>query len=604
MDTWTPATIYRIAAFSIVPPLAYIARSDKSWRTDCILYLKKNFDKIIYTNIFQWWLISFMAPYPVRIIFRNPKTSFKIIFGTILLFIILSFINIHTQRVQMHNFQQVGLPKRIYYFYKVRNILILILCVIFVSLLKYWFVVVGHFRSELLGQLLGQIGTQTNNLVQKNDLLLSYLGEYFLPCALTTLFIVVILHKYESLRISISRFNFKITVSNLVFIYLLFSFSMWQIVYEPASTDFSTIYEDYFSPPSNMTVQFNGPKRNVVHMFVESLENTYTSPKSGGIFDPPLIPNLERIAKENIHFSEFPDRLGGMQQSANAFYTTGSHFSQMCGVPFNYDGSLYVKSMSFRFFPGAKCLGDIFRAHGYYTEAVLGDDLNDWNIGMVYTSHGFEKVIGASEMGQNGGYVNDYITFDLAKQEYKKLEEQGKPFFLVVVTIDSHEPGFLCPHCKATAGDNKLYTATKCSDRQIGEFVEWFKQQKSYENTTLIIQGDHLVKNAGVKAIAEERNFPRRAINAVINPPFKPKTTMKQYTSLDIYPTILALAGANITNDRLGLGTNLFGSTKTLLDEMGLDKLNKELYKESKYYSSKIKMTPIQGDLNLEGKLY
>ena len=42
--------------------------------------------------------------------------------------------------------------------------------------------------------------------------------------------------------------------------------------------------------------------------------------------------------------------------------------------------------------------------------------------------------------------------------------------------------------------------------------------------------------------------------------------------------------GVNIEGNRLGIGTNLFSDSKTLAEEMGIDKLNTELKKNSAYY--------------------
>ena len=53
---------------------------------------------------------------------------------------------------------------------------------------------------------------------------------------------------------------------------------------------------------------------------------------------------------------------------------------------------------------------------------------------------------------------------------------------------------------------------------------------------------------------------------------------------MDMFPTTLASLGASIEGDRLGLGTNLFSDKRTLAEEYGIQKLNKELKKNSNYY--------------------
>ena len=46
--------------------------------------------------------------------------------------------------------------------------------------------------------------------------------------------------------------------------------------------------------------------------------------------------------------------------------------------------------------------------------------------------------------------------------------------------------------------------------------------------------------------------------------------------------------GVTIPGDRLGLGTNLFSDTSTLAEIYGMDDLNTELLKDSKFYRSQL----------------
>ena len=53
---------------------------------------------------------------------------------------------------------------------------------------------------------------------------------------------------------------------------------------------------------------------------------------------------------------------------------------------------------------------------------------------------------------------------------------------------------------------------------------------------------------------------------------------------MDLFPTTLAAMGCTIPGDRLGLGTNLFADTPTLMEELGEETLEKEMTKYSRYY--------------------
>ena len=65
-------------------------------------------------------------------------------------------------------------------------------------------------------------------------------------------------------------------------------------------------------------------------------------------------------------------------------------------------------------------------------------------------------------------------------------------------------------------------------------------------------------------------------------------TKNRTFTALDMYPTILSSIGANIENDRLSLGTNLFSNKKTLAEQYGLSKLDSEMSKRSMFYNEEI----------------
>ena len=82
-----------------------------------------------------------------------------------------------------------------------------------------------------------------------------------------------------------------------------------------------------------------------------------------------------------------------------------------------------------------------------------------------------------------------------------------------------------------------------------------------------------------------DNNYDRVVYNAFINSKVLPVNNKNRvFTTMDMFPTTLAALGVSIEGDRLGLGTNLFSSKKTIPEEIGLDNFNKELKKSSDYY--------------------
>ena len=58
----------------------------------------------------------------------------------------------------------------------------------------------------------------------------------------------------------------------------------------------------------------------------------------------------------------------------------------------------------------------------------------------------------------------------------------------------------------------------------------------------------------------------------------------REFTSLDIFPTVLSAMGFELSDNRMGLGTNLFSGEKTISEELGFARLNEELSKRSTFY--------------------
>lgn len=115
--------------------------------------------------------------------------------------------------------------------------------------------------------------------------------------------------------------------------------------------------------------------------------------------------------------------------------------------------------------------------------------------------------------------------------------------------------------------------------------------QPFYENTTIVISGDHLgMQTSYYDEKIGGTNYQRTIYNTFINPAISTSHSKnRQFTTFDMYPSTLAALGVKIDGDRLGLGTNLFSGKKTLVEQYGgIENLNSELSKRSAYYENKI----------------
>ena len=63
------------------------------------------------------------------------------------------------------------------------------------------------------------------------------------------------------------------------------------------------IFENYYVDANKINIDFPTKKRNLIFIFVESLESTNFSKSKGGITEKSYIPHLETFAEEYINFS-------------------------------------------------------------------------------------------------------------------------------------------------------------------------------------------------------------------------------------------------------------------------------------------------------------
>ena len=176
--------------------------------------------------------------------------------------------------------------------------------------------------------------------------------------------------------------------------------------------------------------------------------------------------------------------------------------------------------------------------------------------------------------------------FEILKKEITANYESGQPFNITAATLDTHaDDVYECSNCDDSYEDvhDKVY---HCADDQIAEFVEWFEQQPCYENTTLVISGDHC--SFATTYFNDCEDYNRTVFSMFVNAQVEKKDYVKTFTTLDMLPSTLAAMGVKIEGDRLGLGTNIFSDRQTLSEELGLGELDNMISQNSDYYTNNI----------------
>ncbi len=317
------------------------------------------------------------------------------------------------------------------------------------------------------------------------------------------------------------------------------------------------IYETYHIIPQ---VKTNG--RNLIIIVLESYEKSF---QNSQILEQNLSPKLTQIQQENISFS-------GFKQLRQCGWTITSLMSSFCGAPLKLNNMFVDLSTYHSFIPGLPCWVETLKEQGYETVLMKSARIQFTGTDKFALQHGFNKAIGYRELQQydeppiSTWGLNDRQLYKAAKDEINRLAQSNKPFMIVTVQADTHQPvGNINKTCQRTFNDYR--DAVICSDKEAGEFVKWIQEQPFYDNTTIVIMGDHLVTATNIDSYIEK--IPNREIYfSIINPARKMTAYPHQYTNLDIAPTILDAVGFDF-NGQYGLGRSLFRSEKTLLEKIG-----------------------------------
>ena len=355
---------------------------------------------------------------------------------------------------------------------------------------------------------------------------------------------------------------------------------------------YSSFIDDNYVDPADVALTFPEQKRNLIYIFLESMEMTYADKENGGAFDKNVIPELTELAQENEDFSGEDKELNGGYAMTGATWTMGAMFAHTSGIPLSISIDGNDMNTQEHFFAGAVTLGDILESAGYCQNLMIGSDATFGGRRLYFTEHGNYNIYDYNYASENGlippdyrvwwGYEDEKL-FSFAKDKLTELSQQSTPFNFTMLTVDTHfEDGYPCELCTDEFGDNQYANVMACSSRQVKEFVDWIQQQDFYENTTIVIAGDHPTMDKDFCEDIDE-DYIRKVYTTYINPAAELETTEKRnYTTFDNFPTTLAALGVKIDGNRLGLGTNLFSSTQTLTERFGIDKMESELKKKSK----------------------
>jgi len=370
--------------------------------------------------------------------------------------------------------------------------------------------------------------------------------------------------------------------------------------------------ESYYVDPATVDIVFPEKKRNLIFIYLESMEMTFADREVGGAFDENVIKNLTLLSQENENFSGTygaGSMLDGGYAYSGGTWTIGAIFSSTSGIPLQTSGLADHNDMNTQdaFYPTITTLGDILHEAGYRQIFMIGSSAIFGGRQLYLTNHGefeFRDLNWAKRTGHlPGGYYvwwgyEDQKLFTYARETLEELGAGDEPFNFTLLTVDTHMTGgYTCELC-GNEFENRYSNVYACSDRQVTEFIDWIKQQDFYENTTIILMGDHPTMDA-TYCRNIDNDYVRRVYTCVMNAPVSPvRTAYRSYSTLDMFPTTLSALGVVIPGGRLGLGTSLYTNQRTLTEELGYAAVSSSLSRFSSFLDELGDIVPTDAEGN------
>lgn len=230
-----------------------------------------------------------------------------------------------------------------------------------------------------------------------------------------------------------------------------------------------------------------GKGMNLVVIQVESMQNFVLNTEYNG---QEVTPYLNQLLKEDtLYFNHYFTNMGKGNTSDAEFSTQTGLYPVIEGA--SYD--MYVDN-SFNALP------ELMAEKGYYTSAAIGDDKDFYNRATVYPRLGFDQFYNEENLDMDeisGLGLSDKSLF---RQMAQNLSQQEAPFYSFIITLTNHYPYVLDAPLEATLelkeeDKDTLFggylQTIRYTDEAIGEFVEALKENGLYDNTVIVIYGDH-----------------------------------------------------------------------------------------------------------------
>lgn len=332
-------------------------------------------------------------------------------------------------------------------------------------------------------------------------------------------------------------------------------------------------FRDNSSPA---TLQYFGAARGK-NLIVIQLESFQNFPIHLELQGQEVTPVLNRLADEGLYFPYMYQQIGPGNTSDAEFMSNTSIYPTADTAMSQGFGDRELPS-----------LPRLLQSHGYVANTFHINKVTFWDRHKMYPALNFDKYY--DKPFYNNDHFNDFGASDeemyrVGLEKLTEIRNQGKPFYAQFVTTSSHSP-FIVPkekqrmtlpvNLQGTKLGNYLQ-AVNYTDYAVGTLIERLKAAGMWEDTLLVLYGDHFgvqPDDISAEEIQSKLGIKYHDRISRFNVPFivhVPEGNMGKVISrtggqVDILPTITNLLGVSLEEEGFtALGHDLLNIDRNVI---------------------------------------
>ncbi|MFD2682646.1 LTA synthase family protein [Bacillus seohaeanensis] len=354
-----------------------------------------------------------------------------------------------------------------------------------------------------------------------------------------------------------------------------------------------------------------GEGMNVIYVHLESIQNFLIDYKLHGEEVTPFLNSL--TSEENtLYFDNFFHQTAQGKTADAEFMIENSLY----GLP---QGSAFTTKGLNTYQAAPAILGQ----QGYTSAVFHGNSGSFWNRDEIYKSFGMNKFFDADSYELNPEDMADYGLKDkpFFEESIPMLESLPQPFYSKFITVSHHYPyhideedATIAPHTTGDKSVDRYFQTARYADEALKQFFEDLKESGLYDNSIIIMYGDHygisenhnkaMEKVLGKEITPFESTGLQRVPLFIRVPGMEGGVNHEYGGQIDLLPTLLHLLGTD-TKEYIQFGTDLLSEQHDdIIPFRNGDFVSSEITSISgKYYDSTTGME-LEKDRLEEAKLY